>query len=386
MPVKGLILSGGAGTRLRPITHTSAKQLVPVANKPILFYGIEDMAAAGITDVGIIVGDTATEIMAAVGDGSRFGVRVTYLHQDAPLGLAHCVLIAGDFLGDDDFVMYLGDNMLEQGLAGFVDRFLADRQAAGELRFDLVPAVVGGTVAPANRVAPPRAPAAKILLCPVPDPQRFGVAEIDATGRVVRLVEKPADPPSDLALVGVYLFTGAIHEAVAAIEASPRGELEITDAVQWLIDQGHVVDHEVLAGWWLDTGKKDPLLESNRRVLELLDARCDGDVDADSTVDGRVVIEAGASIVRSQVRGPAIIGADTLVVDSYIGPFTAIAEGCEIHGSEVEQSVVLARSRIVGVPRLTDSLIGRDVEVVRSGRRPVATRLMVGDHCTVDLG
>jgi len=384
--VKGLILSGGAGTRLRPITHTSAKQLVPVANKPILFYGIEDMAAAGITDVGIIVGDTADEIMAAVGDGAAFGVRVTYLRQDAPLGLAHCVLVAQGFLGDDDFVMYLGDNMLQQGLAGFVDRFVADRRAAGELRFDLVPAATGGHRAPTGSALPVASPAAKILLCPVPDPQRFGVAELDADGRVVRLVEKPADPPSDLALVGVYLFTAAIHEAVAAIEASSRGELEITDAVQWLIDHGHVVDHEVLDGWWLDTGKKDPLLESNRRVLELLDPRCDGDVDIDSTVDGRVVIEAGASIVRSQVRGPAIIGAGTVVIDSYIGPFTAIAEGCEIRQSEVEQSVVLARSRIVGVPRLTDSLIGRDVEVVRSGRRPVATRLMVGDHCSVDLG
>lgn len=387
MAVKGLILSGGAGTRLRPITHTSAKQLVPVANKPILFYGIEDMAAAGITEVGIIVGDTADEIMAAVGDGAAFGVRVTYLRQDAPLGLAHCVLVAAAFLGDDDFVMYLGDNMLQQGLAGFVDRFVADRRAAGELRFDLVPAAAGGSRAPAGTAALPVAtPAAKILLCPVPDPQRFGVAELDADGRVVRLVEKPDDPPSDLALVGVYLFTAAIHEAVAGIEASSRGELEITDAVQWLIDHGHVVDHEVLDGWWLDTGKKDPLLESNRRVLELLDPRCDGDVDIDSTVDGRVVIEAGASIVRSQVRGPAIIGAGTTVIDSYIGPFTAIAEGCEIRQSEVEQSVVLSRSRIVGVPRLTDSLIGRDVEVVRSGRRPVATRLMVGDHCSVDLG
>jgi glucose-1-phosphate thymidylyltransferase len=385
--VKGLILSGGAGTRLRPITHTSAKQLVPVANKPILFYGIEDMAAAGITDVGIIVGDTADEIMAAVGDGSAFGVRVTYLRQEAPLGLAHCVLIAGGFLGDDDFVMYLGDNMLEQGLAGFVDRFLADRQAAGELRFDLVPAAARGARAPMGTSGlSVGAPAAKILLCPVPDPQRFGVAELDAAGRVVRLVEKPVDPPSDLALVGVYLFTAAIHEAVAAIEASSRGELEITDAVQWLIDHGHVVDHEVLDGWWLDTGKKDPLLESNRRVLELLEPRGDGDVDLDSTVDGRVVVEAGASVVRSQVRGPAIIGAGTLIIDSYIGPFTAIAEGCEIRQSEVEQSVVLARSRIIGVPRLTDSLIGRDVEVVRSGRRPVATRLMVGDHCSVDLG
>jgi glucose-1-phosphate thymidylyltransferase len=367
--VKGLILSGGAGTRLRPITHTSAKQLVPVANKPILYYGIEDMAAAGITEIGIIVGDTRAEIVEAVGDGSRFGVQVTYIPQDEPLGLAHCVLIARDFLGDDDFVMYLGDNMLQQGLEGFIERFEAAQVAAG------TPPLEGGV----------EAPAAQILLCPVPDPHRFGVAEVDERGHVVRLVEKPADPPSNLALVGVYLFTPAIHEAVSAIEPSPRGELEITDAIQWLTDHGHVVRHEVLEGWWLDTGKKDPLLESNRRVLETIVGRIDGDVDDASTVDGRVVIEAGAEIIASEVRGPAIIGAGTRIVGSYIGPFTAIAEGCEVVDSEVEHSVVLERSRIVGVPRLMDSLIGRDVEVKPSPDRPKATRLMVGDHCIIEL-
>src|SRR5687767_1434789 len=273
--MKGLILAGGHGTRLRPITHTSAKQLVPVANKPILFYGIEDMAAAGIKEIGIIVGDTRAEIMEAVGDGSRFGVSVTYIPQDEPLGLAHCVLIARDFLGDDDFVMYLGDNMLQQGLDGFIDRFEAAQQAAG------TPTLDGGH----------DAPAAQILLCPVPDPHRFGVAEVDDKGHVVRLVEKPADPPSNLALVGVYLFTSAIHEAVAAIAPSERGELEITDAIQWLTDHGHVVRHEVLEGWWLDTGKKDPLLESNRRVLETIEGHIAGTVDETSVVDGRVVLE-----------------------------------------------------------------------------------------------
>jgi glucose-1-phosphate thymidylyltransferase len=367
--VKGLILSGGAGTRLRPITHTSAKQLVPVANKPILFYGIEDMAAAGITEIGIITGDTGPEIVAAVGDGSRWGVQVTYIPQDAPLGLAHCVLIARDFLGDDDFVMYLGDNMLQQGLTGFVERFEAERLRGAELTLE----------------DNPEAPAAQILLSPVPDPQRFGIAEIDPAGNVVRLVEKPEDPPSDLALVGVYLFTPAIHEAVASIEPSARGELEITDAIQWLIDNGHPVHHDLLEGWWLDTGKKDPLLESNRRVLETLEPRMDGKLDDTSRVDGRVVIEAGASLVNSHVRGPAIIGAGTRLVDSYVGPFTAIADDCEIIGSEIEHSVVLQRARIEGITRLTDSLIGRDTEVFRSGTRPKATRLMIGDHCTLDL-
>jgi glucose-1-phosphate thymidylyltransferase len=370
--MKGLILSGGAGTRLRPITHTSAKQLVPVANKPILFYGIEDMAAAGITEIGIVVGDTRHEIEAAVGDGSRFGVRVTYIPQDEPLGLAHCVLIARDFLGDDDFVMYLGDNMLEQGLEEFIERFEAAQQASA------TPTLDHGTGAAA-------APAAQILLCPVPDPHRFGVAELDEHGHVVRLVEKPADPPSDLALVGVYLFTPTIHEAVAAIEPSARGELEITDAIQWLTDHGHIVRHEVLEGWWLDTGKKDPLLESNRRVLESLEPDIAGSVDDSSTIDGRVVIDAGAEIVNSEVRGPVIIGSGTRIVNSYIGPFTAIAEGCEIVDSEVEHSVILERSRVIGISRLMDSLIGRDVEVKPSPQRPKATRLMVGDHCVVEL-
>jgi glucose-1-phosphate thymidylyltransferase len=368
-PVKGLILSGGAGTRLRPITHTSAKQLVPVANKPILFYGIEDMAAAGIKEIGIVTGDTGAEIRAAVGDGSRFGVEVTYLPQEAPLGLAHCVLIARRFLGEDDFVMYLGDNMIQQGLVGFVDRFEHDQRRADQ-------PTLGEEY---------RAPAAQILLCPVPDPHRFGIAEVDDHGHIVRLVEKPDDPPSNLALAGVYLFTPAVHEAVAAIQPSARGELEITDAIQWLIDNGHRVRHELLEGWWLDTGKKDPLLESNRRVLESLSPRCDGELDAASHIDGRVVIEEGAVLINSSVRGPAIIGRRTRLENSYVGPFTAVADDCTIVDSEVEHSVILEHARIVGVPRLTDSLIGRHVEVHRSGSRPRSTRLMVGDHCIIDL-
>ena len=365
--MRGLILSGGAGTRLRPITHTSAKQLVPVANKPILFYGLEDMATAGIVDIGIVVGDTGAEIRAAVGDGSRFGVRVTYLQQDAPRGLAHCVLIARDFLGDEDFVMYLGDNMLEAGLAGFVDNFENQRRAAG-----------GG---PAGE----RAAVAQILLKEVDNPSSFGVAQVGADGEVVRLIEKPAVPPSNLALVGVYLFDAHIHEAVAAIEPSPRGELEITDAIQWLIDQGHRVRHEVLAGWWIDTGKKDPLLECNRLVLDTIATSLLGTVDGDSTVEGRVILEAGAQLVRSRVRGPAVIGAGTLLQDSYEGPYSSIAARCQIIDSEVENSVVLEDTRIVGIPRLADSLLGRNTEVLRSGQRPTATRLMLGDHSHVDL-
>jgi glucose-1-phosphate thymidylyltransferase len=360
--MKGLILSGGAGTRLRPITHTSAKQLVPIANKPILFYGIEDMAAAGIREIGIIIGDTGDEIRAAVGDGSRWGIEVTYIPQDAPLGLAHCVLIAADFLGDDDFVMYLGDNMLEQDLTDFVANFESARDAGG-----------------------PDAPAAQILLAHVEDPRQFGVADISPDGHIIGLVEKPENPPSDLALVGVYLFDPTILTAVRSIQPSARGELEITDAIQWLVEQGHKVRHEVLRGWWIDTGKKDPLLECNRLVLEILEPGNDGDVDEASTIEGRVRIESGARIINSRVRGPAVIGAGTVVENSYIGPFSSVAADCEIVDSELDHSVVLGAARIIGIHRLTDSLIGRDVQVVRSEQRPRALRLMLGDDSKVEL-
>lgn len=365
--MKGLILSGGAGTRLRPITHTSAKQLVPVANKPILFFGLEDMAEAGITEVGIIVGDTRAEIADAVGDGSAFGLKVTYLPQDEPLGLAHCVLIARDFLGDDDFVMYLGDNLLRQGIAEFVDAFEADRHRASADDVTLDP------------------PAAQILLAHVHDPQRFGVAEIGGDGEVVRLVEKPEQPPSDLALVGVYLFDPSIHDAVRAIEPSARGELEITDAIQWLIDNGHRVRHEVVDGWWIDTGKLDPLLEGNRLVLETLEPRVDGSVDDLSHLVGRVVVEEGARIENSTVRGPAIIGKRTVVRDSYVGPYTSIYDDCEITNTEIGHSIVLEQSVISDIPRLTDSLVGKEAVVRRSEARPRANRLMVGDHSVIDL-
>ena len=368
--MKGLILSGGAGTRLRPITHTSAKQLVPVANKPILFYGIEAMARAGIVDIGIVVGDTRAEVMEAVGDGSAFGVSVTYIPQDAPLGLAHCVRIAHDFLGDDDFVMYLGDNMLEQGLVEFVDRFEGERQRALEPQLD------------ADFVAP----AAQILLARVENPSSFGVAEIDDKGEIVRLVEKPENPPSNLALVGVYLFDASVHEAVASIEPSARGELEITDAIQWLIESGRRVRHEVLEGWWIDTGKKDPLLSCNRLVLDVLETAIDGDVDDESMVEGRVVIEPGAQVIRSTVRGPAIIGAGTRVVDSYVGPYTSIAASCEVIESELDHSMLLQGSRIEGIDRLTDSLVGRKAVVTRGDGRPRAVRLMLGDDSSVELG
>ena len=359
--VKALVPCGGPGTRLRPITHTSAKQLVPVANKPILFYALESLAAARVVEVGIIVGDTRDEVMAAVGDGSAWGLKVTYLPQDEPLGLGHCVLLAREFLGDDDFVMYLGDNLLRQGITSFVDAFEEER---------------------ARSVEPP---AASILLARVPDPHRFGVAELDGGGRLVGLVEKPEQPPSDLALVGVYLFDARIHDEVAALTPSWRGELEITHAIQGLLEKGLRVRTDVVEGYWKDLGELDALLEGNRLVLEAIESRVEGSVDAASRLEGRVVIEAGAEVVRSTVRGPAIVGPRTRIVDSFIGPFTSVAADCEVVGSEIEHSVILESSRIEGIPRVIDSLVGKSASVVRSTTRPRATRLMVGDHSRVDL-
>ncbi|KOG86543.1 glucose-1-phosphate thymidylyltransferase [Streptomyces varsoviensis] len=353
--MKALVLSGGTGSRLRPITHTAAKQLVPVANKPVLFYGIESLVAAGITDIGIVVGDTEAEIRAAVGDGSRFGARVSYLPQARPLGLAHAVLIARDWLGDDDFVMYLGDNFVVGGITELVEEFRATR------------------------------PDARILLTKVDDPSAFGVAELDPDGAVLRLEEKPSAPRSDLALVGVYLFTSAVHEAVRSITPSARGELEITDAIQWLVEDGRSVCSTVISGYWKDTGNVTDMLEVNRTVLEAMPPAVLGTVDADSELVGRVRVEEGASVVRSRIVGPAVIGAGSVVRDSYIGPSTSVADGCLISDSEVEFSIVLDGSRIEGVGRIEGSLIGRTVRVTGAARAPRAHRLVLGDHSQVQI-
>ncbi|QOV40609.1 glucose-1-phosphate thymidylyltransferase [Streptomyces ferrugineus] len=353
--MKALVLSGGAGTRLRPITHTSAKQLVPVANKAVLFYGLESIAAAGITDVGVIVGDTATEIQDAVGDGSKFGLEITYIPQERPLGLAHAVLIARDYLGDDDFVMYLGDNFIVGGIADLVDEFRQDR------------------------------PDARILLTQVQDPRAFGVAELDGSGQVIGLEEKPEHPKSDLALVGVYLFTPKIHDAVRAITPSWRGELEITHAIQHLIDRRADVRCTVIKGYWKDTGNVGDMLEVNRTVLEDITRRIDGDVDEASQTVGRVVVEEGARVVNSRIVGPAVVGSGTVVQDSYIGPFTSIAENCRIIDSELEFSIVLRDSTIHGVGRIESSLIGRHVEVTPAPSVPSAHHLVLGDHSKVQI-
>ncbi|HSE04369.1 MAG TPA: glucose-1-phosphate thymidylyltransferase [Methylomirabilota bacterium] len=352
--MKGLILSGGRGTRLRPITFTSAKQLVPVANKPILFYGIEALAASGISEIGIVVGDTKQEIRDAVGDGRRFGVSVTYIEQDAPLGLAHAVLVSEPFLGDEPFCMYLGDNLIRERLAPLVTRFRDEK------------------------------PNCQILLATVPDPTQFGVAVLK-DGQVVRLVEKPKQPPSNLGLVGVYMFDATVFEAVKAIKPSARGELEITDAIQWLIDHGFLVRPHVIEGWWKDTGKLEDMLEANRIILDTLLPRTDGTVE-DSEIVGRVVIEAGARVTRSTVRGPAIIGRDAVIESAYVGPFTSIGDRVVLRASEVEHSILLEGASVTDVGgRIESSLIGRNVSIYRTASKPRSFNFMLGDRSEVGL-
>ncbi|MDD5748060.1 MAG: glucose-1-phosphate thymidylyltransferase [Actinomycetota bacterium] len=353
--MKALVLCGGMGTRLRPITHTMAKQLVPIANKPVLFYGLEAIRDAGIDDVGIVVGDTRKEITEAVGDGSRWGINVTYIHQEEPLGLAHAVLISMDYLMGDNFVMYLGDNLIKDGIKGFVESFEKTR------------------------------PNCEILLARVVNPERFGVAELQ-DGRVIRLVEKPDVPLSDLALVGVYLFDENIFDAVKELKPSWRGELEITDAIQWLVDHGLRVEPHVIDGWWKDTGRLEDMLEANSIMLETIKPDIKGHVDSLSKIEGKVRIEEGAEIIESTIRGPVVIGERTRIVNSFIGPYTSIYFGVEIIDSEVEHSIVLECSKIAGVPvRIEGSLIGQNVEVIRSPLKPAAYRFMLGDNSRVGI-
>ncbi len=353
--MKALILAGGKGTRLRPITHTSAKQLVPVVNKPILFFAIEAIRDAGITDIGIVVGETATEIEGAVGDGSAFGVETTYIRQEAPLGLAHAVKVSEDYLRDDTFVMFLGDNLIKDGIRPLVDEFAQE------------------------------SPNSQILLARVPNPSDFGVAEL-VGGKVVGLEEKPRNPKSDYALVGVYMFDPTIFEAVKAIRPSARGELEITDAIQYLIKKGYDVRSHIIKGWWKDTGKLEDMLEANRMMLSAAERRIEGDVDGSSRVIGDVILEKGAVVQNSELRGPMIIGEKTVIRDSYVGPFTSISSGCEIVGAEIEFSIILENCRIHSLGRrLEGSLIGRNVEIKPSPAKPVAYRFMIGDNSEIQV-
>lgn len=352
--MKAVVLAGGRGTRLRPITHTISKHLIPIANKPMIFYPLEDIAEAGIREVAIIVspGEIGREIMEVVGRGERWGLSITYIEQPEPLGIAHAVSLAKEFVGKERFVVYLGDNLLKGGIKGLCQRF--EREG----------------------------PEALLLLCPVPDPQRFGVAEM-RDGRLVRLVEKPKEPPSNLALTGIYFLTPGIFEAISRLKPSWRGEYEITEALQILLDEGREVRYEVVSEWWKDTGKLEDLLEANRLVLEGLEGRIEGEVDAPSRVEGRVVIGRGSKVVDSLVRGPVIIGEGVTIEGSYIGPFTSISDGATIRRSEIENSIVLQGATIEDVPRLESSLIGKEAVVRRASVKPSAIRLMIGDHSEV---
>jgi glucose-1-phosphate thymidylyltransferase len=353
--LKALILSGGEGTRLRPITHTSAKQLVPVANKPILFYGIEAVRETGITDVGIVVGATREEIRQAVGDGSKWGIRVTYIEQEAPLGIAHAVKISSNYIGNDPFVLYLGDNLILGGIKEFTETFQKEK------------------------------PNSQILLVKVPNPSQFGVAELNGQN-VISLEEKPKHPKSDLALVGVYMFDKTVFEAVNSIRPSARNELEITDAIQYLIDRKYTVNSHVIRGWWKDTGKLDDLLAANQMILDSLETDIRGEMDDRSTAEFKVTIGRGCRIVNSTIRGPAIVGEGTEIIDSYVGPFTSIGENVTLEGSEVERSIIMENCRIRHVRgRIQDSLIGKNVEIEKSSSRPKSYRLMLGDSSRVGL-
>ncbi len=354
--MKGLILSGGKGTRLFPLTYTRAKQLIPVANKPILFRVIESICNAGITEIGIVVGQTAEEIQNAVGRGGRWGAQITYIPQDQPMGLAHAVKVSRDFLQDDPFVMFLGDNVIQGGISELVHQF-----QRGDWN-------------------------SQIVLTRIEHPEQYGVAELNGEGRVVRLVEKPKDPPSDLALVGIYMFDQHIHQATDEIKPSFRGELEITDAIQWLVTNGYQVFPYIHRGWWIDTGSPGDMLEANSMVLQELTPAIEGYVDRDSDVDCRVTVEQGAEIVNSVVRGPTIIGERTRIVNSYVGPFTSIYHDVLVENSEIERSIVLEHSSIKDIPvRIQDSLIGRNATINRSPIKPKAIKLNLGDYSQIGL-
>ncbi|NEP57123.1 MAG: glucose-1-phosphate thymidylyltransferase [Symploca sp. SIO2G7] len=356
--MKAIILSGGKGTRLRPLTYTGAKQLVPVANKPILWYGIEAIVAAGITDIGIIISpETGEEVKTKTGNGDRFGAQISYILQEQPAGLAHAVKVAQPFLGDSPFLMYLGDNLVQSDLHLFCEHFKTRNLDA------------------------------LTLLCSVENPSAFGVAKVDEEGRVLQLVEKPKVPPSNLALVGIYLFSNAVHYAIASIQPSARGELEITDAIQYLIDQPKKVEARQLEGWWLDTGKKDDLLEANRIILDTcLQAAVEGEVDEQSQVIGRVQIGSGSKIINCTIRGPVTIGSDCHLENCFIGPYSSVANQVTLIDADLEHSVILQGAKVVGIQqRVVDSVIGQRAQLKVAPRRPKALRFMIGDDSQIEL-
>lgn len=356
--MKAIILSGGKGTRLRPLTYTGAKQLVPVANKPILWYGIESIVAAGITDIGIIISpETGEEVKAKTGNGERFGAKITYILQEKPAGLAHAVKVAQPFLQDSPFVMYLGDNLVQSDLDLFLEQF-----RAGNLD-------------------------ALTLLCPVANPSAFGVAKVDEQGRLLQLVEKPKVPPSNLALVGIYIFSNLIHKAIASIQPSARGELEITDAIQALIEQERPVEARQIRGWWLDTGKKDDLLEANRIILDTcLQSEVRGEVDEKSQIIGRVQIGSGSKVTNCTIRGPVTIGSNCHLENCFIGPYSSVADQVTLIDADLEHSVILQGAKVEGIHhRIVDSVIGQRAHLKEAPRRPKALRFMIGDDCQIEL-
>lgn len=352
--MKGLILSGGKGTRLRPITHTSAKQLIPVANKPILFYSLEAMQEAGIKEVGIVVGDTWKEIKENVGDGGKWDLKVTYIHQEAPLGLAHAVMISRDFLGEEPFVMYLGDNILKEGIKRFVKEFEKEL------------------------------PDAQIFVAEVTNPQDFGVVVI-RNGKIIKLIEKPRKPPTNLALVGVYIFTHHIFEAVKELKPSWRGEYEITDAINWLLQKGYRINYLKVEGWWKDTGKPEDLLEANRILLEDINREIKGKIK-NSILRGRIIVEENTVVENSRIRGPVIIGKNCIIKESYIGPFTSINDECEIIKSEIEDSIIMEKSKIIEVDgRIEESIIGKEVMIRRGNTKRNVKKFVIGDHSIINI-
>lgn len=355
--MKSIILCAGKGTRLRPLTHTSAKHLIPIANKPVLFYAIEAIRDCGIKDIGIIVGETGEDIGSELKEGSKWGVNISYIEQKEALGLAHAVSVARDFLGEEKFLMYLGDNLLKNGVESYANKFIEGNYNAF------------------------------VLLTEVDDPRQFGVAELEE-GRVVRVVEKPKEPVSNLALIGVYFFDNNVHQAVESIKPSARGELEITDAIQWMIDKGYKVGAEVIGGWWKDTGKPDDILEANRLILEDIERDVGGAkvVDEASQISGRVKIGKGSEIINSKIVGPVIIGEKVKMVDSYIGPFTSLSDGVEIKKSEIEYSVVLENTKIENIKRrMQRCLIGKGVKIYHSKDLPRVYEFILGDHSKVGL-
>ncbi|MGH1362281.1 MAG: glucose-1-phosphate thymidylyltransferase [Calditrichia bacterium] len=353
--MKALITSGGRGTRLRPITHTQNKHLIPIANKPILHYAIEAVVEAGIKEIGILVNADSDEVPDAIGNGDKWGVKITHIPQEAPLGLAHVVKISESFIGTDPFVFYLGDNMVVGGVKRFVDAFEKNGSNC------------------------------HLTLAEVKDPSRFGVPELDGD-RIIGIEEKPEQPKSNYAVAGIYVYDSTIFEAVNNIKPSARGELEISDAHQYLLDKGYDISYSEITGWWKDTGKPYDLLEANRLILENLPAKIEGTVDDESHLAGKVIIEKGATVVNSNIRGPVIIGKDCHIENSYVGPFTSVYHNTRIQNSELEFSILMDNCRIMDVGvRIEGSILGSDVDVTRAKPKPQTHRLILGAQSYVEI-